>query len=218
MMKRGDSRARRAQATTRNGLRRVRELRYADPHPRSSTGRIRTAFMSSGTSTRRSALLLAGLSSLAFWVCLFAAAGCYALVVLAPKLCAFCALDAEHESNQWRLVALEHQIARLKSVTEAQQRDPAFIRQQAESDFAVAPADEQRIPVEAHLTLHIGSAQPEPGRRAVSLPPYFSIVWFVSRSREIGDGLLAVAAILVVGAFTIFPAGRTVSPPVEPNL
>lgn len=156
----------------------------------------------------RSGMLFAGLSSLAFWMCLFAAAGLYGVVALSSKWCAHCALDAEHESNQWRLVTLEQQIGRMRQVIAAQQEDPAFVREQAQSDFALARPDELRIPVESHLMLQIGPGQPDVPGHSVSLPRYYPYIRSIARSREIGDGMLASAAALVIGAFTLLPVQR----------
>lgn len=171
--------------------------------------------MTPGRSTPRGGTLLGGLGSLAFWLCLFAAAGLYAVVALSSKLCAYCTLDAEHESNQWRLVALERQIGRLRQVIAAQHDDPAFVREQAQSDFALSRPDEQRIPVESHLTLHIGPGQPELAPRSVSLPAYLPYVRSIAGSREMGDAILASAAALVIGAFTLLPVRRSVEAPDE---
>lgn len=165
--------------------------------------------MTPGTSNARHGTLIGGLSSLAFWLCLFFAAGLYSVVALSSKLCMHSALDAEHEANQWRLVALEHQIGRLRQVIAAQHDDPAFVREQAQSDFALSRPDEQRIPVESHLTLHIGPGQPEVAARTVSFPAYLPVIRSIARSREIGDAMLASAAALVIGAFSLLPARRS---------
>src|SRR5262245_29239903 len=97
------------------------------------------------------------LTSLAFWLCLFGAAALYGTVTLSPKLLAFLMLDREYHDNQWKLVSLEKQVERLQKVIDAQKNDPAFVREQARTDFPVARPDEQRIPVESHLRLNIGT-------------------------------------------------------------
>ncbi len=165
--------------------------------------------MTAGFSTTRGGTLIGGLSSLAFWLCLFVAAGLYAVVALSSKLHAYSVLNAEHESNQWRLVALEQQIGRMRQVIVAQQGDQAFVREQAQSDFALSRPDEQRIPVESHLTLHIGPGRPDVSRKPATLPAYVPFVHWIAASRSIGDGLLASAAALVIGAFTLLPVRRS---------
>src|SRR4051812_5631594 len=97
----------------------------------------------------------AWLASLLFWLCLFTAAALFGTVTLSPKLLAFLVLDREYRINQWRLVSQERQVAHLQKVIEAQTNDPAFMREQARSDFDLANSDEQRIPVESHLRLNI---------------------------------------------------------------
>ena len=54
-------------------------------------------------------------------------------------------------------MSLEKQVEHLQKVIDAQKNDPAFVREQARFDFDVASPDEQRIPVESHLRLNIGT-------------------------------------------------------------
>jgi cell division protein FtsB len=164
--------------------------------------------MSADFETDRSGSLLGACSSLAFWLSLFVAAALYAAVALSSKLCVYGSLHAEFESNQWRLVTLERQVNRLRRVVAAQQNDPAFVREQAQSDFELARPGEQRIPVDSHLTLQIGPGCKSAARRPVALPVYAPLARKIATSRELGSGLLAAAAALVIGAFTIFPAHR----------
>lgn len=162
--------------------------------------------------TDRSGSLLGALRSLAFWLCLFVAAALYAAVALSSKLCAYGSLHAEFETNQWRLVTLERQVTRLRRVAAAQQHDPAFVREQAQSDFELLRPGEQRIPVDSHLTLHIGPGKSTAAPRPVALPVYAPLSRKIASSRELGNGLLAAAAALVIVAFTIFPAHRSADP------
>jgi cell division protein FtsB len=140
-----------------------------------------------------------------FWVCLFVAAGCYAAVVLAPKLIVFEALEAEHAANQWRLVALEKRIDGLQKMIAAAQNDPAFVRELARSDFAIGHPDEQRIAVDAHLTLQIGGHRGEVSARRAKLPAYAPLLKWIALSRRTGDVLLVTAGGLIIGAFTLLP-------------
>lgn len=163
--------------------------------------------MSTEAPPTRGGVILGGLCSLAFWLCLFTAAALYAAVVLSAKLCTYGALQAEHESNQWRLVALEKQGEHLRQVIEAQ-KDPAFVREQARADFDMSRADEQRIPVDSHLTLHIGPASGTTPARRVEPPAYARPARAIAASRRLGNGMLAAAAALVVAAFTLLPARK----------
>jgi cell division protein FtsB len=142
------------------------------------------------------------LVSLAFWLCLFMAAALYGVVTLSPKVLAFLVLDRQYRTNQWRLVSQEKQVARLQRVIEAQTNDPAFMREQARSDFDVANSDEQRIPVQSHLRLNIETGTAGPPVTNADLPRYAALLEFVARSHAVGNALLGSAAILVLYAFT----------------
>ena len=139
--------------------------------------------------------------SLAFWMCLFAAAALYGTVTLSPKLFAFLVLDREYHTNQWRLVLQERQVAHLQKVIEAQTNDPAFMREQARSDLDFGNSDEQRIPVESHLHVNIETGSPDSPTMSPDLPRYAALLEFVARSHSVGNALLGAAAILVLYAF-----------------
>jgi cell division protein FtsB len=150
----------------------------------------------------------AGLASLAFWVCLFTAAAAYAAVSLAAKIVTHDALYRRQEMNQWRLVALEKQVTRLRKVVAAHGNDPAFVRERVRADFEFSEEGEQRIPVDSHLTLNIGS--PPVARNPVASTPGPYVPWLrrLAHSRKAGDLLLVGAAALVIGAFVFLPATR----------
>lgn len=143
------------------------------------------------------------LFSLAFWLCLFAAAGLYGAVALSPKLLTYFELSREHNSNQWRLVSLERQVAHLQRIIDAEKNDPAFVREQARTELEVAGPEEQRIEVESHLHLKIGTGSPDlatpPGTRAW----YEPLLAFLAYSRSTSNLFLAAAAGLVLYAFTL---------------
>ena len=149
-------------------------------------------------------------SSLMFWICLFAAAACYAAVVLSPKLIVYESLEAEYTTNQWRLVALEKQVDNLRRVIAAAQHDPAFVRELARSDFEITHPDEQRIAVDAHLTLQIGGSRMDVPARRATLPPYAPLLQWVAGSRQFGNLLLVIAGGLIIGAFTLLPAKTSI--------
>ena len=143
------------------------------------------------------------LTSLAFWLCLFTAAGLFGAVTLSPKLLAFLTLNRDYRANQWKLVALMKQVDRLQKVIEAQTNDPAFVREQARSDFDVASPQEQRIPVESHLRLNIATGSPDQPVIPLEAPWYTPLLASVARTRGVADTLLAIAAFLVLYAFTL---------------
>jgi cell division protein FtsB len=143
------------------------------------------------------------LTSLAFWLCLFAAGALYGTVTLSPKLLAFLTLNRQYHSNQWRLVSLEKQVGHLQKVIDAQKNDPAFVREQARSDFDVAGADDERIPVESHLRLNIGTGNADLQVVPAELPWYSPLLAVVARSRSVSNTLLGLAAVLVLYAFSL---------------
>jgi len=143
------------------------------------------------------------LTSLAFWLCLFAAAALYGTVTLSPKLLAFLTLNRQYQSNQWKLVSLEKQVGHLQKVIDAQKNDPAFVREQARSDFDVADADDERIPVESHLRLNIATGSANLQVAPAEMPWYSLLLAVVARSRNVSNTLLAIAALLVLYAFAL---------------
>jgi cell division protein FtsB len=148
------------------------------------------------------------LTSLAFWLCLIAAAGLYAAVTLSPKLVAFLTLNRQYHANQWKLVALERQVDHLERVIEAQKNDPGFVREQARSDFDVASPTDERIPVESHLRLNIGTGSLNLPTGPAELPWYTPLLAAVAHSRTVSNGLLCAAAILVLYAFALLNERR----------
>src|SRR5438874_7692535 len=138
------------------------------------------------------------LASLAFWLCLFSSAALYGTVTLSPKFFAFLVLSRDHRSNQWRLVSLEKQVAHLQKVIDAQKNDPGFVREQARSDFDIAGPQEQRIPVESHLRLNIGTGSADLLVAPRDLPWYSSLLAFVARPHAASNARLGAAAIPVL--------------------
>lgn len=141
--------------------------------------------------------------SLAFWLCLFSAAALYATVTLSPKLLAYLTLNREHRANQWKLVALEKQVARLEKVIDAQKNDPAFVREQARSDIDVASPDEQSIPVDSHLRLDIATGNADLPVVPPNLPWYATLLGIVARSHAFANLLLGAAGVLILYAFAV---------------
>jgi cell division protein FtsB len=143
------------------------------------------------------------LTSLAFWLCLFTSAALYATVALSPKLLAFLTLNREYHANQWQLISLKKQVDHLQKVIDAQKNDPAFVREQARSDFDVASPDEQRIPVDSYLRLNIGTGNADLAVAPAELPWYSPLLAIIARSRSVSNALLGIAAILVLYAYAL---------------
>ena len=143
------------------------------------------------------------LTSVAVWLCLFAAGGLYATVTLSPKLLTFFQLHRDYHANQWKLVSLKEQVDHLQRVIDAQKNDPAFVREQARDDFDVAAPDEQRIPVDSRLRLNIGTGNANLVVVPRDLPWHTGLLAVVARSRAAANTLLGLAAFLVLYAFTL---------------
>ncbi|HLJ11800.1 MAG TPA: hypothetical protein VKU82_11455 [Planctomycetaceae bacterium] len=143
------------------------------------------------------------LISLAFWLSLFSSAALYGMVTLSPKLFAYLTLHREYQCNQWRLVSLEKQVTHLQRVIEAQTNDPAFVREQARSDFEVAGSEDERISVQSHLHLNIGTGNADLLVVPAELPWYAPLLTCVSRSAGGSSALLGAAAVLVLYAFAL---------------
>jgi cell division protein FtsB len=153
------------------------------------------------------------LTSLAFWLCLFTAAALYATVTLSPKLLAYLTLNRDYHANQWQLVSVKKQVDHLQKVIDAQKNDPAFVREQARSDFDVASPDEQRIPVDSHLRLNIGTGSADLVVVPPDLPWYAGLLAGVARSRPAANALLGLAAFLVLYSFTLLYERRSSTDP-----
>lgn len=147
-------------------------------------------------------------TSLAFWLCLLAAAGLYAGVALSPRLLDFLTLRRDYHENQLQLVAVERQVGHLQKVIDALRHDPAFAREQARADFDVAAGNEQRIPVDGHLTLNIGTGKPDLSVIPPDLPWYAVLLQLIAHSRGLSNGMLVASGLLTVYAFAFLQEKR----------
>ena len=134
-------------------------------------------------------------------------------MTLSPKLLAHLTLSRDYRANQWQLVSLKKQVDHLQKVIDAQKNDPAFVREQARSDFDVASPDEQRIPVDSHLRLNIGTGSADLVVVSPDLPWYAGLLAGVARSRPAANALLGLAAFLVLYSFTLLYERRSSSDP-----
>ena len=167
----------------------------------------------------------AGWSSLAFWSCLFVAAGCYSLTVLGPKLLFAIELNERRGGNQRQLLELESRTRHWERLASAWKSDGGFNAATARSRYTPAPGDEQVISLPDGLKSDLGvaaerggagergvaSEQREPegaahaakGRTSGNLRAMRGLL---SRA-EVRRGLLGVAGGLTVLAFTLFRGG-----------
>ena len=139
--------------------------------------------------------------SLAFWLVLFAAAGVYAAVALAPKFLAHAELEQHYVENQIRLVELERRNDHLARVADALAEDPDFATQLLRVDFDAVRPGEERIPVDPRFHLAVqGEAAPVV---APTLPWYTPLVEILARDAGLRRRLLIGVAIAVVLAFAV---------------
>lgn len=140
--------------------------------------------------------------SVAFWLCLFCAAGLYASVALAPKFWTYLNLKNEYIANQVRLVSVERQIGYLKRVVVALESEPEFAAELARIDFdAVRPGDEH-IPVDPGLTLNAPLSEPPSAVPPPTLPWYGLFVEPLARNPKLRSVILGLSVLLTIGAFT----------------
>jgi len=152
-------------------------------------------------------------ASLAFWICLFVAAGLFASVTLAPRLAAYIDLQAEYQANQVELVRMESRAQYLEKVVEALATDPHFAAEVARIDFdAVRPGDE-RIAVDKSLSLNAPRYDPPEITAPPSPPWYAPVARFLSSNPALRPLTLLVAAGLIVVAFTFLHDSADERPP-----
>ncbi|MGE3313798.1 MAG: hypothetical protein AB7O26_01695 [Planctomycetaceae bacterium] len=159
------------------------------------------------------------IASLAFWLCLVAAAGLFASVTLAPRLAAHLELKEEYQANQIELVGMESRMQYLEKVAEALKNDPQFAAEVARIDFDAARPGDERIAVDKTLSLSAPKYDPPALPEAEVAPWYAPIAETLARSAALRPLTLLVAAALVVVAFTFLhdaPATETDREPARP--
>jgi cell division protein FtsB len=147
--------------------------------------------------------------SAAFWLCLFAAAGLYAAVALAPKFHTYLELKQQHRAGQMELVKLEQQVHYLQKVVNALETEPAFSAELARIDFDASRPGDERIPVDPSLRLDDRSRETEPPLPLPVSRWYEPFLDPLARNTRLRGGLLAIAAVLVIGAFTFLQESQT---------
>ena len=122
--------------------------------------------------------------SLAFWLVLFGAVGIYASVSLSPKLLTYLELHNEYYVNQVRLVRIEKQVDNLSRVVVALENDPNFAAELARIDFDAERPGDERIPVDAELSLDGRPANASLAVPAASLPWYGPLLEVLANSHR----------------------------------
>lgn len=146
-----------------------------------------------------------GVVLLAFWFCLLIAAALYATAALSPKLLAWCQLQHEYQSQQWRLLQLEQQTEQLQQVVDALDHDPAFVAELTRWEMASLEPGEEVIPVDRELTLQPDPESPLVASSLASIPvAWLPCLQSISTNNALRWVMLCTAACLVITAFTWF--------------
>ncbi|MBT4865422.1 MAG: hypothetical protein HON53_09920 [Planctomycetaceae bacterium] len=142
--------------------------------------------------------------SLAFWLSLLFSAVLYAAVALSPKLLEFTTLDNEFQSNRAELVSVEQRVSHLERVSEALRNDPEFAAELIRVDFEASRPGDERIAVEPLLSLEAVPASTRSASAAIDGPLawYTPLLEVLTRNQTLRMSLLAIAAVVMVGAFT----------------
>jgi hypothetical protein len=146
------------------------------------------------------------LAALAFWASLFAAAGLFAVLALAPKLRTYRELSRDYDRLEHQLVATERRTESLAKVADALEHDPQFAAELARVDFD-SPGKEERIAVGPQLSLSVWDSEPAtaaPGARpspvALLDGPFLNTL---SDDRTVRLPLMAASSLLVLAAFVL---------------
>jgi len=108
----------------------------------------------------------------------------------------------DYVANQVQLVRLEEQVHYLKRVADALENDPDFASEMARVEFNAYEPGDERIPVDASLSLSSRTAPATIERPAVALPWYAPIVDRLANHQRLRSILLGLAAVLLIFAFT----------------
>lgn len=147
-------------------------------------------------------------ASLAFWCCLFSAAGLFAALALAPKLHTYRELRREYIGMQQKLVGKERQVDYLQKVADALEHDPEYAAELARIDFGTDETEE-RIPVDPKLGLS-GAVTPNLNAKGLAGSERNGstdilespLLDTLSVDRRVRSSLLGATCLLVLVAFT----------------
>lgn len=135
---------------------------------------------------------------MAFWLCLFAAAGLYALVVLAPKLAEREQLRANYREFRGELVAQESRLLRLQQVSLALKTDPQFADELARLHLRAKAPGEELIPVEGALALSQPLDADTPTTRRRDVPAWYAPAVMALAGNPDARGVVLLAAVVLV--------------------
>jgi cell division protein FtsB len=163
--------------------------------------------------------------SLAFWLCLLAAAACFAAVALAPKVIQHQRLHAQYAANQHHLAAVERQTLQLSQVVAALREDSSFVEELARVEFDAVRAGEEVIPVAPALQLDARTRPLHPAPVKSAAPVWQPMLVLLATHQQLRSALLWSAAVLVILAFawlqepsaTTVRAAPVVPPPARPS-
>ena len=151
------------------------------------------------------------ISSILFWAQLLLAVGLYAAVALAPKLLVAEKLQSDYRKIQSQLVNLEQQVDEVKKVVTALEKDPKLMQELARVDLDAVRPGEERLSLSPDLVLQSGITQARMHETEVSRPWYFPLLAIFAENVKLRTTSLAVAASLVLIAFTFFQPSESAS-------
>lgn len=155
-------------------------------------------------------LALSGaMTSVAFWLCLFAAVGLYAMVVLSPKAVNRWRQADQFAANQQRLLALRQQIDVGERLAREWESNPELVMSLERLSAAEPMLDGELIAVEDALRYRGVSQTPTPITAATSSSMGRRLVEFVATSRFVRIGGLLGSAVLLVVGFTFLLTDRS---------
>jgi hypothetical protein len=146
------------------------------------------------------------LAALAFWASLFAAAGLFAVLALAPKLRMYRELSRDYDRLEHQLVATERRTESLAKVADALEHDPQFAAELARVDFD-SPRKEERIAVGPQLSLSVWDSEPAGADAGARPSPAAlldgALLKTLSDDRTVRLPLMAASSLLVLAAFVL---------------
>jgi hypothetical protein len=146
------------------------------------------------------------LAALAFWGSLFAAAGLFAVLALAPKLRMYRELSRDYDRLEHQLIATERRTESLAKVADALEHDPQFAAELARVDFD-SPRKEERIAVGPQLSLSVWDSEPASAAAGARPSPAAlldgHLLTTLSDDRTVRLPLMAASSLLVLAAFVL---------------
>lgn len=147
------------------------------------------------------------ITSLLFWLCLFAAIGMYAVCALSARVVVWADLDREHRTRQAELIGRQREVRHLQRVADALETDPDFAARLARSELAASTPGAEVIPLPEELAYDPLATSSEAPNAVIA------DAWFVPLFRRVAaddvlrQRLWVGAATLLLFAFGVLHNG-----------